>query len=168
MIIKPISKNTIIPCLNILKYLLFFTILLACIEEKDTDIEQPSAKIISPSPCDTIYFGQSFQFKINLSDNTGLGNISMDLHHNFEHHNHGAHESCNMDDPKKAINPYYNNWIFSLPETSKSFTLDTLLSLPSMKNDSVHYDTGDYHFHFYITDNEGYQTFTTLDMKIKY
>lgn len=137
----------------------------SCIDEKDTEKEKPVVEIISPLPCDTLYFGELFLFKIKITDNTGLGNISMDIHHNFGHHNHGNHESCNMDEVKEAVDPYTNSWIFSLPSEKKEYVFDTLLNLPDMKNDTVFYDTGDYHFHFYITDNDGYQVFTTMDVK---
>lgn len=146
--------------------LMVFTIS-SCIEEKDTDIEKPRVILLSPMPCDTIYFGQDFNFSMRITDNTGLGKISMDLHNNFGHHNHGDHETCNMDEAKEAINPYSNNWIFSLPEGKKDHVYDTLLTLPQNFNDTI-IDTGDYHFHIYVTDNEGYQTFTSLDVKALY
>lgn len=148
-------------------YLLVLVILAsACIEEKDTEMEQPVLELLSPAPCDTLYFGESFNYRVKITDNTGLGNISMDLHHNFGHHSHGSHESCNMDAQKDAIHPYSNNWIFSLPENRKEYILDTLIMLPEMKNDTTFYDFGDYHFHIYATDNDGYQAFTSLDVKL--
>lgn len=141
-------------------------IALSCIEKKDTENEKPAIKILSPMPCDTLYYGELIRFRATISDSSGLGNISMDLHNNFGHHSHGVHESCTMDDPKDAINPFANAWIFSLPKDKKSFIFDTTIALPKKKNDSIFYDTGDYHFHIYITDNDGYQSFTSLDVKI--
>lgn len=148
-------------------YLIFLiTAFSACIEEKDTEDEQPVVELISPIPCDTLYFGESFHYTVKITDNTGLGNISMDLHNNFGHHNHGSHASCSMDAAKDAVNPYANSWIFTLPENEKEYVFDTLLTLPGMKNDTTFYDFGDYHFHIYITDNDGYQVFTSLDVKV--
>ncbi|MBN2485639.1 MAG: DUF4625 domain-containing protein [Bacteroidales bacterium] len=138
----------------------------ACIEEKDTEKEKPQIELLSPLPCDTLYFGETFHYTVRITDNTGLGNISMDLHNNFGHHNHGNHTSCSMDAAKEALYPYANAWIFSLPEKEKDFVFDTLITLPAAKNDSVLYDYGDYHFHIYVTDNDGYQVFTSLDVKI--
>jgi hypothetical protein len=140
----------------------------SCIEEKDTELEQPVVELVTPFPCDTLYFGDNFTYEMKITDNTGLGNISMDLHHNFGHHNHGSHASCNMDAAKEAVHPYANSWIFTLPENEKEYIFDTLLLLPEMKNDTVYYDSGDYHFHIYVTDNDGYQVFTSLDVKILY
>ncbi len=138
----------------------------SCINEKDTEEEQPSVELLSPLPCDTLYFGEPFLYSVKITDNTGLGNISMDMHNNFGHHNHGAHESCNMDGTKDAVNPYANSWIFSLPTEKKEYVFDTILSLPAMKNDTTPYDFGDYHYHIYVTDNDGYQVFTSLDVKV--
>lgn len=148
-------------------YLIFFTVFFpGCIEEKDTEIEKPMVELISPVHCDTLYFGDSFNFTVKITDNTGLGNISMDLHNNFGHHNHGSHASCRMDAAKDPVHPYEDSWIFELPENEKEYVFDTRLSLPAMKNDTTRYDSGDYHFHIYVTDNDGYQVFTSLDVKI--
>jgi len=148
-------------------YILFLVVLVSsCIEETDTEIEQPVIELQSPLPCETLTFGEDFNFRIKITDNTGLGNISMDMHHNFGHHNHGAHESCDMDAVKDAVNPYSNDWIFSLPEGEKEYVFDTMITLPEKKNESTLFDFGDYHFHIYVTDNDGYQVFTTLDVKV--
>lgn len=140
--------------------------LVSCIKETDTEIERPKIELLSPTPCDTLYYGESFDYHVKITDNTGLGNISMDIHNNFGHHNHGVHESCNMDAAKDPVSPYSNSWIFSLPENETEYTFKSSIDLPNMKDDSTFYDTGDYHFHFYITDNEGYQSFTTMDVKV--
>ncbi|HBH49119.1 MAG TPA: hypothetical protein DDX98_10785 [Bacteroidales bacterium] len=153
-----------------MKKLIFISLIaaisFACIEEKDTDLEKPVLELLAPMPCDTLFFGDSFHFTAKITDNTGLGNISMDMHNNFGHHNHGSHASCNMDAPKDAVHPFANNWIFALPESEKEFVFDTLITLPDRKNDSVLFDPGDYHFHIYVTDNDGYQVFTSLDVKV--
>lgn len=148
----------------LLLYLFVFAGFPGCIEETNND--KPAIEIISPRPCDTLNFGESFLYKVEISDNTGLGNISMDVHHNFGQHNHGAHETCDMDEPKEAVNPYENNWIFSLPAGETNFIFDTLLHIPLSDDETEFYDPGDYHFHIYITDNDGSQTFTTMDVKI--
>lgn len=146
--------------------LIFAVVLSSCIEETDTEIEQPVIELLSPRPCDTLRFGDSFNYRVSIIDNTGLGDISMDLHHNFGHHNHGSHESCEMDEIKEAVNPFSGSWIFSLPEEKKEHIFDTMIDLPAMKDENTPFDFGDYHFHIYVTDNDGYQIFTTLDVKI--
>lgn len=148
-------------------YLLLLVVFVSsCIKGKDTEEEQPEVELLSPSPCDTLRFGEPFTYRVRITDNTGLGNISMDIHHNFAQHSHGAHESCDYDPPKEAVHPYSNNWIFTLPEDKKEHVFETQIDLEEMKNDSTLFDSGDYHFHIYVTDNDGYQVFTTLDCKV--
>ena len=152
--------------LNLLYVVLFIVFAAGCIEDKDTEEEKPVIELQSPLPCDTLYFGETYHFTVKITDNTGLGNISMDMHHNFGHHNHGAHATCNMDDPKDAIHPFANSWVFSLPDEKKEHIFDTLIQLPNTKTESLLYDPGDYHFHIYVTDIDGYQVFTSLDVKV--
>ena len=157
------------PMKNLVYILLLAVFALAassCIKETNTEEEQPKVELLSPLPCDTLRFGEAFTYRVKITDNTGLGNISMDLHHNFGHHNHGAHETCSFGPVKDAVDPYSDNWVFALPENELEHVYETQLSLPAMKNDSTSYDEGDYHFHIYVTDNDGYQVFTTLDLKI--
>jgi len=118
-------------------------------------------KLLSPVPCDTLYYGETFVFQINVNDADGLGNVKMDLHNNFGHHQHGDHAPCALDEPKTPIKPYFNEWIFSLPDNKNEFTLNEQIFL---SNDN--YDIKDYHFHIYATDKFGYQSFTTLTVKI--
>lgn len=150
-------------------YLLLLIIaFISCIDPKNTEEEQPVAEIMSPLPCDTLYFGEPFTFRVSLKDNTGLGNISFDVHNNFGHHNHGAHESCVFDPAKQAVDPFTESWIYSLPEEENEYVFEQTIQIPAQKTGSGPYDIGDYHFHIYITDNEGYQVFTTRDVKMLY
>ncbi len=149
--------------LIVLMGIVFVLQLSSCIEKKDTVEERPRVEILSPRPCDTLRFGEVYEFQIRITDNTGLGNLSMDVHNNFGHHNHGGHQSCNMDAVKEAVRPYFESWIFSLPENEKEYTFKEMIKI----NDSLRFDQGDYHFHLYVTDNEGYQVFTTFDVKIQ-
>ena len=151
--------------------IMFLLVFTSCIEKQDTVTEQPQFELLLPQPCDTLFFGEKIHFKVDFTDNTGLGSLYTDLHNNFGHHSHGEHESCTMDPVKDPVNPYYNDWIFSLPSDSTKYTLDTVVDLESMLIngvDTLDWDEGDYHFHIYITDKDGYQVFTALDVKILY
>ncbi len=134
-------------------------ILGSCVKKDHGD--KPVIELISPAPCDTLYFGETFSFKIKVSDKDGLGNVKMDIHHNFGQHQHGDHVPCELDSPKTAINPFFEEWIFELPEKENDYFFETSISFPDNN-----FDTGDYHFHIYVTDNVGYQSFTTLSVKV--
>lgn len=140
----------------------------ACAKEEDTEEQQPQVEVLSPLPCDTIYFGEPFSFMLLIEDpsGSGLGNLSFDAHNNFNHHSHGSHVSCPMDEVKEPVNPWEDVWIFSLPDDQEEYLFETEITIPLKdKNDGV-FDPGDYHFHIYVTNNEGYQVFTTLDFKL--
>ena len=148
---------------------LFALIVVAsCVKDDDREILPPEIEIISPWFCDTIYFDEPvmYRFKITDESNVGLGNFSMDIHNNFNHHSHGSHESCTMDPVRTAVHPYENVWIVNLPDDQSEYLLEMEITMPLMKDDQHEHDQGDYHFHIYITNSEGYQTFTSLDVKL--
>ncbi|TVQ15409.1 MAG: DUF4625 domain-containing protein [Bacteroidetes bacterium] len=140
----------------------------ACVKEDDKEILPPEIEIISPWHCDTIYFDEpvTYRFKITDKSKVGLGNFSMDIHNNFNHHSHGSHASCAMDPQKNPVHPWEEVWIVNLPDDEFEYLLEMEINMPLMKDDTHEHDQGDYHFHIYITNAEGYQTFTSLDVKL--
>ncbi|ASB47775.1 DUF4625 domain-containing protein [Alkalitalea saponilacus] len=137
----------------------------ACVKDSDTEAEAPKVEILLPFPCDTIYYGEDFIFRLKLTDKNELGNLSMDIHNNFNHHSHGDNITCQMDDRKEAIHPFSKAWIHSLPN-QREYTFEKVLNFPVKNQDDKVHDHGDYHFHIYVTNEDGYQVFTTLDVKI--
>ena len=155
----------------IFAFLIIGFLLNSCIEKSNTEEEMPAFELLSPLPCDTIYFGEQYLFEVKFTDNAGLGSLYMDLHNNFGHHSHGEHESCAMDAVKDAVNPYYNDWNIKLPEDSTSYLLKEQINFEEFSTEGgteTKWDEGDYHFHIYITDKDGNQVFTALDVKMLY
>lgn len=140
----------------------------SCVKENDNQEIFPMVEIISPSPCAILYFDETITYKIRFTDESGsgLGNLAMDIHNNFNHHTHGSHLSCDMDPQKEPVNPYENAWVFSLPSDKSEYIFETEIMIPSKDGDSNIHDHGDYHYHIYVTNNDGYQSFTTLDIKL--
>ena len=147
---------------------LAFTIIASCVKEDDKEILPPEIEILAPWYCDTVYFDEpvTYQFRITDKSNVGLGAFSMDIHNNFNHHSHGSHISCAMDPQKDPVHPFEEVWIRNLPEDQSEYLLEMEITIPLMKDDVHVHDQGDYHFHIYITNAEGYQTFTSLDIKL--
>jgi hypothetical protein len=139
-----------------------------CVDEKDTEELQPMVEILSPFPCDTIYFDAPFTFMLRITDpsGSGLGSLSFDAHNNFNHHSHGSHESCRMDPKRDAENPWDGVWIHTLPANKNEYVFETEITIPLKDENEQYHDHGDYHFHIYVTNNEGYQTFISLDFKL--
>lgn len=114
-----------------------------------------------PQNCDTVYRGQSFTVVAKLSDNKELGSYSIDLHHNFDHHNHSTEiEACAMGEDQTAVNPFLYIQSFSVDAGLAEYTTNLEIDIP----DDV--DTGDYHFMIRVTDKEGWQTLKALSLKI--
>jgi hypothetical protein len=140
----------------------------ACVDEKDTEELQPLVELLSPLPCDTLYFDEPFTFMLKIEDpsQSGLGSLSFDAHNNFNHHSHGSHASCLMDDKKDADNPWEDVWIYTLPDDKTEHVFELEIIVPMQDDDDNLYDSGDYHFHIYVTNSEGYQAFTSFDFKL--
>jgi hypothetical protein len=114
-----------------------------------------------PKQCNTVKRGEKFTFRAHLSDNSQLGSVSLDIHHNFDHHTHSTEvESCNMDPKKTPVKPFLLIQSYSIPTGSKSYEVQQEITVPS------DIDPGDYHFMIRLTDKEGWQTIKGLSIKI--
>jgi hypothetical protein len=133
--------------------------------QETIDTEYPvidvTATTAFPKQCSTVKRGEKFTFRAQLSDNSQLGSVSLDIHHNFDHHTHSTEvESCNMDAKKTPVKPFLMIQSFSIPTRSKSYEVQQEITVPS------DIDPGDYHFMIRLTDREGWQTIKGLSIKI--
>ncbi len=114
-----------------------------------------------PQNCDTLQRGQSFTVVAKLSDNKELGSYSVDLHNNFDHHNHTTEiDDCVMGEDQVAVNPFLYIQSYNIPAGSTEFTTNLQIDIPA------DVDAGDYHFMIRVTDKEGWQTMKGLSLKI--
>lgn len=114
-----------------------------------------------PKQCSTVKRGEPFRFRALLSDNTSLGSVSVDIHHNFDHHTHSTEvASCEMDPVKTPQKPFLLIQSYPIPAGLGEFEIDQQISIP------VDVDPGDYHFMIRLTDKEGWQTIKGLSIKI--
>lgn len=150
------------------------SILLAIVScgKNDIDTEKPtiSAEISTafPQNCDTIYFGENFNFRYLFSDNNELGSYSIDIHQNFDHHSHSTEFGvCSLEPKKEPKNPYLLMQNFDLPEGLSEYETNITILVPS-SNGKGEFDTGDYHFSISLTDKEGWSTQKGLSIKMMY
>lgn len=114
-----------------------------------------------PKQCSSVKRGEKFMFRAQLSDNTQLGSVSVDIHHNFDHHTHSTEvESCSMDPKKTPVKPFLLIQSYPVPAGSKTYELQQEITVPA------DIDPGDYHFMIRLTDKEGWQTIKGLSIKI--
>ncbi|MEP0213966.1 MAG: DUF4625 domain-containing protein [Cellulophaga sp.] len=153
-----------------LKYF-FFLPLLAIIsscssdDSSDKDEEKPTISINYtqgfPQPCVQLVKGETYSFRAQVTDNKALASYSLDIHNNFDHHTHDDQEGeCNLEPIKDPINPFIYMENFTVPEASTSYEINVSLTIP----DDI--DTGDYHCAYSVTDQTGWQSRTSIDIKI--
>jgi hypothetical protein len=135
-------------------------------DDNKVDTEYPvidiSATNAFPIQCSEVIRGQKFTFRAKFTDNSSLGSYSLDIHHNFDHHNHSTEvNDCTPEAVKKPVKPmlYINS--VAIPEGLKSYDATQEISIPA------DIDPGDYHFLIRLTDKEGWQTIKGLSIKIK-
>lgn len=139
----------------------------ACKKDNDQsiDTEYPEINITGanafPKQCATVKRGEKFIFRALLQDNAALGSISIDIHHNFDHHTHSTEvESCDYEAIKTPVKPFLLIQSYPIPSGLKTFTVEQEITIP------VDVDAGDYHFMIRLTDKEGWQTIKGLSIKI--
>ncbi|MBP6260691.1 MAG: DUF4625 domain-containing protein [Paludibacter sp.] len=143
---------------------LLLVILSSCgdlVKDEQTPAIDITATDAFPKNCVTVYRGESFDFKIRLSDNMELGSFSVQMHHNFDHHTHSTSATqCDMDPVKNAVNPLLYIDEYPIPEKLTEYVARGTISIPA------NVDTGDYHFTIRVTDAAGWQSFEGISVKI--
>ena len=144
-----------------------FILTTSCSSESDDekDTEKPTISINYsggfPQGCDELQRGQTYTFKAQVTDNYALASYSIDIHNNFDHHTHDDQVgNCEHHEDKEPVNPLLvlDNYAISGDLKSYEITLD--IEIP---NDV---DIGDYHCQYSVTDQTGWQSQTSIDIKI--
>lgn len=155
---------------HIIYSLLYLIVIISCEKDKDIDTEKPKIdnRFLDafPKNCDTLYFGESFDLKILLTDNMELGSFSIGIHNNFDHHSHSTEVTeCNLDPIKEPVNSFLLIEDFEIPAGQSDFQTNMSISIPSTNVNGV-YDEGDYHFFLSLTDKEGWSAQMGLSIKM--
>jgi len=145
----------------------------SCEKDEKIDTEKPLIDLTIqgtfPLNCDTMYFGETFQVRVLLADNTELGSknaFSIDIHHNFDHHSHSTEVTeCSLDPIKDPTNPFLFIEDYDIPEGLNSYETNLSVSVPSGNANGL-FDDGDYHFFISLTDKEGWSVQKGLSIKM--
>ncbi|NLJ17544.1 DUF4625 domain-containing protein [Globicatella sulfidifaciens] len=114
-----------------------------------------------PIQCSEIKRGETFTFKARFTDDIELGSFGIDIHHNFDHHNHSTEAGeCDLGTIKTPANPFVLLKNYEIPTGLKLYEASVLIDVP----DDI--DTGDYHFMIKVTDKAGWQTLKGVSVKI--
>lgn len=139
----------------------------ACSDSDDStvDEERPTITINYdggfPQACEVLERGNTYTFKARVADNLGLAAYSLNIHHNFDHHTHDDQGvQCELESTKEAINPMIYIENFNIPSGTTAYEINVSINIPE------DVDTGDYHCSFSVTDITGWQSRTSVDIKI--
>ncbi|GAB3414072.1 DUF4625 domain-containing protein [Niabella aquatica] len=142
-------------------------IIAGCSKDKDpVDTEYPTIDVTAaaafPKQCSELTRGQKFTANILVADNAELGSVSIDIHHNFDHHSHSTEVAeCDLAAVKTPVKPFLLVKSIPIPAGNKNYTVSEEIQVPA------DVDAGDYHFMIRVTDKEGWQTIKGLSIKIK-
>ena len=158
--------------LRIISGLLFILFVFVTCNDKEVDDQDPEIDLsISdafPVNCDTLYFGETFTFKVLFTDNVELGSFSIDIHNNFDHHSHTTEvTACNLDDVKEPVNPYLSIEEYDIPEGLDVYETSLEITIPD-GNSKDKFDEGDYHFFISLVDKTGWSAQKGLSVKMMY
>lgn len=132
----------------------------------DKDEEKPTITVNYdggfPQTCVELVRGKTYRFRAMVTDNRALASYSLDLHHNFDHHTHDDQGATCMLGPKKdPVNPLIYMENFSIEGNNvTSYEINIAVTIPNGA------DTGDYHCSYSVTDKTGWQSRTSVDIKI--
>ncbi|MDF0717607.1 DUF4625 domain-containing protein [Muricauda sp. 334s03] len=144
--------------------ILFLT---SCSSSDDTDIDEEKPTISVdyaggfPQACEVLERGQTYTFRAQVADNLELAAYSLNIHHNFDHHTHDDQGAqCELEEVKAAVNPmnYIEN--FDIEGGATSYEINISVTIPE------DIDPGDYHCAYSVTDVTGWQSRTSVDIKI--
>lgn len=150
---------------SILLYAFMCLLLAACSRDEDNkDLDKPVIETGSgamPQNCQVYAKGEDIPFRYTFTDNDGLGNYNIEIHHNFDHHTHSTDAGdCQLDDKKKPINPWVYNQDFPIPKNTLRYDANVDIPIPAG------IDPGDYHFMIRVTDKSGWQELKAVSIKI--
>jgi hypothetical protein len=156
--------------LNFLAVFILLLVMNNSCKKEEVDKQKPVIDVSFPGAfprnCDTLYFGESFTFRVLFSDNAELGSYSIGIHNNFDHHSHSTEVTqCDFDPVKEPVNPFLFIQDYMIPAGLQEFETNQSISIPSTNTDGL-FDEGDYHFFIQLTDKQGWSAQKGLSIKM--
>ena len=153
-----------------LTLLVLTALLFTACNKEETDQEKPvidlSADGAFPQNCDTLWLGETFTFRAVFTDNQALGSFIIEIHEDFDHHEHSTEtEICEPMPEREPENPFMYLQNFTLAEGLNHYQAVVDITIPE-GNTQGPYDEGDYHFFISLTDREGWSEQKGLSVKI--
>ncbi|WP_430614939.1 DUF4625 domain-containing protein [Flavobacterium sp. JP2137] len=115
-------------------------------DDNNVDTQKPKIDLVAPKEGAVLPAGKDVHFDMEVSDNVMLASYKVEIHNNFDNHNHSTALSAKADGELVA------------------FTFNRVWSLEGQKNADVHHHDivipanakrGNYHFIVYVLDKAG-------------
>lgn len=134
-------------------------------DDSDIDTEKPTISVNYnggfPQACAQLQRGQTYTFRAKATDNNALASYSLDIHNNFDHHTHDDQGAqCELEAKKEAVNPMLFMENYPIANGPSDYDIQITITVPN------EVDTGDYHCAYSVTDATGWQSRTSIDIKI--
>ncbi len=134
----------------------------SCSSDSSVDTEKPVIVLNAPAEGAKLAAGSDIHFDMEVSDNEALGSYNVDIHNDFDGHNHGSDSASILKFVVKHSDDSPEN------ETRVPFVYNkTWTDIAGKKNDHVHHHEiiidkdakrGNYHFVVKVLDRAGNQS----------
>ncbi len=128
-------------------------------ERDEADTELPIITVGEPADDDVLYIGSEVHFEIDFSDDTELKSYKVDIHSNFDGHDH---KSVNTEDSVEFS--FQKSWSFEAGQKNAHIHHHEIEIPEEIDGKSI--SQGDYHFMIYCTDAAGNESWTAVSVKI--
>lgn len=148
-----------------LKYILLFSMLsmvfIAC-DDDEVDTTKPEITVVAPE-AETIYHpGETITIQATFTDNIELDSYKIDIHDNFDGHDHDHKKSTNSEEPFI----FSGSWDFEKGLKSATIT-NTEIVIPELI-DGEEVAHGEYHLMIYCADAAGNENNTVVEIIIEH
>ncbi len=142
----------------------------SCSSDSSVDTEKPVIILNAPEEGAKLAAGSDIHFDMEVSDNVALGSYNIDIHDDFDGHNHGTESTSVLKNVVQNIDESQEN------ATRVSFVYNhTWTDIVGKRNDHVHHHEiviakdakrGKYHFVVKVLDKAGNQSmeFRTIEI----
>lgn len=133
-------------------------IVVSCSKNEDNDVVKPVISVSEPEDGDTLVPGHEVHFEVDFSDDVALKSYKIDIHNNFDGHNHKAA----MNDSIPWL--YQQSWSFETGMKQKHVHHHEIVVPDSV--DGKPLARGKYHFMIYLTDAAGNESWKAVSVMI--
>lgn len=124
---------------------------------KNSDTTKPVINLIEPAEGDALEIGADVHFEMDLSDNEMLQSYKVEIHNNFDHHDH---EATRAEDDETVPFYFENSWDVSGHKNTHIHHHEIFIAANATP--------GDYHLEVFCTDASGNESFIVVNIELNY